>query len=120
MVNAMTTHEPLLVYGNVRNGGLIENLPSQAVVEVPCHVDADGIKPCRVGRIPGALAAAMTPHILCHEMAVEAVLRQDRELVYQAVQADPMTGMALTLPEIRAMVDELFAANAAYVTDWPS
>lgn len=120
MIHSIETHTPRLVYGNVRNGGLIENLPPQAVVEVPCHVDAAGVTPCRVGPIPAPLAAVMTPHIHIHEMAVEAVRRKDRRMVLQAVQADPMTATVLTLPRIRQMVDELMQENAAYMQDWPA
>ncbi len=118
MIDSIETDTPRLVYGNVRNGGLIENLPPQAVVEVPCHVDSAGVRPCRVGALPLPLAAAMTPHVLCHEMAVRAVLEKDRRLALQAVQADPMTAAVLTLPEIRQMVDELFEANRDYVEGW--
>ena len=118
MIHSIQTDTPRLIYGNVRNRGLIENLPPQGVVEVPCHVDAAGVRPCQAGAIPLPLAAAMTPHILCHEMAVQGVLNKDRQLIYQAVQADPMTGMILTLPKIRQMVDELLEENKQYMNDW--
>jgi alpha-galactosidase len=118
MIDSIETGTPRMVYGNVRNDGLIENLPPQAVVEVPCHMDANGVSPCRVGRIPLPLAAAMTPHVLCHEMAVEGVRRRDRRLVLQAIQADPMTGAVLTLPQIGEMVAELFEENREYTAGW--
>jgi len=118
MIHSIETDTPRLVYGNVRNRGLIPNLPRQAVVEVPCHVDANGVTPCRVGAIPLPLAAVMTPHVLCHEMAIAGFLRKDRQLILQAIQADPMTGMVLTLPKIREMVEELFEANKDYMKDW--
>lgn len=118
MIHSIETDTPRVVYGNVANRGLIENLPPQGVVEVPCNVDAAGVRPCRVGRIPMPLAAAMAPHVRCHEMAVEAFMRRDRTLARQAIQADPMTGMALTLHQIRLMTDDLFAANAEYLQDW--
>jgi len=118
MINAIQTNSPLMVYGNVRNRGLIENLPPQAVVEVPCYVDANGVLPCKVGRIPMPLAAAMAPHCAMHEMAVEAVMRKDRNLVRQAIQADPLTAAVLTLPQIRQMTDELLLENAEYIKNW--
>jgi hypothetical protein len=118
MIHSIETDTPRLVYGNVRNRGLIPNLPRQAVVEVPCHVDANGVTPCRVGAIPLPLAAVMAPHIHCHEMAIQGFLRKDRRLILQAIQADPMTGMVLTLPRIKEMVDELFEENKEYLRDW--
>lgn len=119
MVNSIETNTPYLVYGNGRNRGMIENLPPQAVVEVPCHVDGNGVSTCRVGKLPLSLAAVITPHILCHEMAIEGVLNKDRKLIMQAIQADPLTGAILTLPRIKEMVNELFHENREYTRDWP-
>jgi len=61
----------------------------------------------------------MTPHILLHEMAIQAVLTRDRRMIRQAIQADPMTGAVLTVPRIRQLADELMEANAEYMQDWP-
>ncbi|OGV83584.1 MAG: hypothetical protein A3K19_09800 [Lentisphaerae bacterium RIFOXYB12_FULL_65_16] len=119
IIHSLETGTRGLIYGNVPNRGLIENLPSQAMVEVPCVVDRNGIQPCRVGRIPPQLAAVMMPHISVQELAVLGALRKDRNLIRQAVQADPLTGAILTLPRLRAMVDELFAENRDYTSDWP-
>lgn len=118
MIDSIETNTPRMVYGNVRNHGLIENLPASAVVEVPCHVDSSGVLPCRIGRIPMPLAAAMAPHCALHEMAVEAVRQKDRTLIRQAIQADPLTGAVLTLPQIRQMTDELLAENREYLREW--
>ena len=118
IVHSLETGVPFSFYGNVPNHGLIENLPAQAIVEVPCLVDKNGIFPCRMGRIPPQLAAVMTPHIAIHEMAVQGTLTKDRRLIHQAIQADPLTAAVLTLPQIRDMVSELFQANRDYVADW--
>jgi alpha-galactosidase len=48
-------------------------------------------------------------------LAVEAALTGNRDHVYQAVMLDPLTGALLTLDRIRAMVDDLFAAEAAWL-----
>lgn len=105
-------------YGNVPNRGLIENLPDDGIVEVPCSADHNGIFASRVGRIPTQLAAVMRPHMALHDLAVTGTFEKNRRLIYQAVQADPLTGAILTLPKIRAMVDEMFAANGEYLSDW--
>ncbi|MFQ1040299.1 alpha-galactosidase, partial [Citrobacter koseri] len=42
IMNAIWTGEPSVIYGNVRNDGLIDNLPQGCCVEVACLVDANG------------------------------------------------------------------------------
>ncbi len=118
IIHAMESDEAEIFYGNVRNRGLIENLPAEAIVEVPCVADRNGIFPCRMGRIPTQLAAVMSPHIHLHELAVQGVLRKDRRMILQAIQTDPLTGTVLALPKIREMVNELFEENALYTRDW--
>ena len=44
IMNAIWTGEPSVIYGNVRNDGLIDNLPQGCCVEVACLVDANGIQ----------------------------------------------------------------------------
>src|SRR5439155_7895796 len=57
IVHAIETGVPTTVYGNVRNDGLIENLPPACCVEVPCLVDGGGVHPTGVGSLPPQLAA---------------------------------------------------------------
>jgi len=118
IVQALEGGEAQVFYGNVPNNGLIENLPPDSIAEVPCLVDSNGIVPGRVGRIPGQLAAVMLPHIALHDLAVTGTFAKDRRLIHQAVQADPLTGAILTLPKIKELVDEMFAANQEYAADW--
>jgi alpha-galactosidase len=117
-MNAMETGVPTLFYGNLRNHGLIENLPPEAAVEVPCVADATGITPARVGRIPAPLASLMRVHIGVHELAVAAAKTHDRRLVEQAVALDPMTAAICSLSQIRSMVAEMFEASRAYLPEW--
>jgi len=81
-------------------------------------VDHNGVTPCAAGAIPPQLAAAMTPHVFLNEMAVEAVLNQDKTLLRQALQADPLTSAILTLPQIKKMLDDLLKANQDYLDGW--
>ncbi len=63
---------------------MIDNLPAECAVEVPCHVDRNGIQPTRVGRIPGQLAGIMRLSVNVQEMAVTAALTGKREHIYHA------------------------------------
>jgi len=118
IVQALETGAPLMFYGNVYNTDLITNLPRHAVVEVPCLADGNGIFPCHVGDVPPQLASLQAQHIYVHQLALEGIKRRSRRLIRQAIQADPLTGAICTLPQIKALVQDMFAANAEYVRDW--
>lgn len=107
IIHAAVTGVPALIYGNVPNNGLIENLPPECVVEVPCHVDRIGIQPIRIGRIPSQLAAVMRLSISVQELTVEAALTGKRDRIYQAALMDPHTSAELSPDQIWRMVDEL-------------
>ena len=118
IVYGMQTGRPQVIYGNVANSGLIPNLPAGCCVEVPCLVDRNGVQPTAVGALPPQCAAVNRTNINVQELAVEAALSGDREHVYHAVMLDPLTGALLTLKQIRAMVDELFAAEAEWLPEF--
>lgn len=115
IVHSIETGQPRVVYGNVDNQGLIPNLPAGCCVEVPCLVDRNGVQPTAVGSLPPQCAALNRTNINVQELAVAAVLTEAREHVDQAVMLDPLTGALLTLEQIRAMVDELIAAEARWL-----
>jgi alpha-galactosidase len=112
IVNAIATGEPCVIYGNVRNVGLIPNLPADACVEVPCLVDANGVRGVPVPDYPHELAALNRTYLNPVELTVRAVLENRPELVRIAALLDPNASASLTLDEIDAVVDELFAAHA--------
>lgn len=98
--------------GNVLNNGLIENLPADSCVEVPCLVNKNGFQPVAVGKLPTQLAALNQTNISVQQLAVEGALKGRKEYIYNAVMMDPHTASVLTLDEIRNMTDELFEAHA--------
>jgi alpha-galactosidase len=118
IVYSMQTGRPRVIYGNVTNRGLIPNLPAGCCVEVPCLVDHNGVQPTAVGTLPPQCAAVNRTDVNVQELAVQAALSGDREHVYHAVALDPLTGALLTLKQIRAMADELLAAEATWLPDF--
>lgn len=115
ILDALETNVPFRFNGNVRNNGVITNLASNAIVEVPILTDGTGLHPCYVGELPPELAALNRTNLNVQEVVVEALKRQDRELVYRAVQLDPLTAAICTLDETRQMVDELFAEHEEWL-----
>jgi alpha-galactosidase len=114
IIHSMETDTPRVVYGNVANCGLIENLPRDCVVEVPCVVDRNGVQPTRIGQLPPQLAALMRTNVNVQALTVEAALTQRREHIYHAAMLDPHTAAELSLGEIWRLVDDLIEAHG----DW--
>jgi alpha-galactosidase len=115
VMEAIETNRPARINGNVPNRGLIENLPQGCCVEVPCLVDGNGVQPTAIGRLPTQLAAVNRTSINLQELVVEAALAGNVEAVYHAVMLDPLTAAVCTLPQIRAMVQEMLAAQAQWL-----
>ncbi len=101
--------------GNVRNFGLIDNLPSGCGVEVPVVASKHGIEPIHVGPLPDHLAIINNTTARCEELAVEAALSGDPKKVYQAVYMDPLSSAVLSLAEIKEMVAKMFDQNKDYL-----
>jgi alpha-galactosidase len=111
IIHSRETNTPRVIYGNVPNTGLIENLPRGACVELPVLVDAQGLQPTHIGNLPPQLAALCQTNINVQDLTVEAALTGRREHIYHAVMLDPHTATVLTLDKIWAMCDELIAAH---------
>jgi len=115
IMDAIVTGSPYKIGGNVLNsGGLLENLPKDACVEVPCLVDNSGVSPCYVGKLPLQLAAMNQSHINVHLLTIEAAVSLKKEYIYYAAMMDPHTGSELSIDEIRNLVDDLIEAHG----DW--
>jgi alpha-galactosidase len=114
IIHAMHTGQPQVIYGNVPNHGLIDNLPDGCCVEVPCLVDRNGVQPTRVGALPPQLAALVQTNINVQALTVEAALTGKREHIYHAAMLDPHTAAELSLDQIWSLVDDLMAAHG----DW--
>ena len=112
IIRAMETGEPAVIYGNVRNDGLLPGLPHGCCVEVPCVVDRTGLRPVAVPEYPPELAALNRTFANVVELTVRAVLDERPELVRHAAMLDPNTAATLTLDEIDALCAELTAAHA--------
>ncbi|MGW5685124.1 alpha-galactosidase [Nonomuraea sp. NPDC003754] len=111
VIHSIETGTPRVVHGNVRNGGLIANLPADACVEVPCLVDRAGMRPTRIGELPPQLAALNSTFLNVGELTVRAALEGRRDHVYHAAMLDPNASATLTLQQIHDLVDEMIAAH---------
>lgn len=118
ILHSLETGQPRVIYGNVPNHGLIDNLPQGCCVEVPCLVDTNGVQPTRIGALPPHLAALMQTNINVQALTVEAALTCKREHIYHAAMLDPHTAAELSLDEIWALVDDLIAAHGDWLPEY--
>ena len=114
IMEAMVTDVPYKIGGNVINNGLIENLPREACVEVPCLVNKFGIQPTVVGRIPTQCAAMNMTNINVQLLTIEAAVTRKKEHIYQAAMLDPHTSSELSIDDIVKLCDDLIEEHG----DW--
>lgn len=111
IIHSMETGVPRVIYGNVMNDGLIDNLPRESCVEVPCLVDKNGIQPTHIGQLPLQLSALIQTNINVQALTVEAALTHKREHIYHAAMLDPHTAAELDLDQIWNLVDAMIEAH---------
>ena len=101
--------------GNVRNFGLIDNLPEGCCVEVPVLASKRGLDAVHIGPLPAQLALMNNISARCEELAVEGAIAGDPQMIFHAIAFDPLTSAVLSLAEIKKMVNEMFEANKDYL-----
>ena len=107
---------PYRFNGNVRNTGLIGNLPEGCCVEVPAIASADGIEAEKTTPdLPAHLAIINNVSARAEEMVVEASLAGDERAIFHAICMDPLTSAVLSLEEIKTMTDEMFTKFRSYL-----
>jgi alpha-galactosidase len=80
---------------NTPNRGQIANLPLDVVVETNAHFSRDRVQPLVAGDLPAGVHALVSRHVANQEMIIEAALKRDRDLAFQAVFNDPTTNLPI-------------------------
>lgn len=121
IIEAREKRTPYRIHGNVYNssdggaGQLIANLPADGCVEVPVMVDANGLNPCRVGKLPPQMASICATNMAVFDRMAEAIIHKSREAAVHALLLDPLTAAVCSPREIKAMAMELFEAEKDYL-----
>ena len=118
IMEAMETNVPYKIGGNVLNNGLITNLPRNAVVEVPCLVDASGITPCYIGDLPEQCAALNRTNINVQLLTIDAAMTLKKERIYQAAMMDPHLQSELSIDDIVSLCDDMIAAHEGWLPEY--
>lgn len=118
ILEALETGRVYRGHFNVRNGGIITNLPEDCIVESPGFVDRFGINMVEGIELPLAAAATCQASVDVQRMAVRAALRGDVEVLKQSMLHDPLVGAVCTPDEVWQMVDEMLIAQAEWLPQY--
>ena len=120
IINAWMGGEIFRFNGNVPNTGIITNLPDRCCVEVPVFADRNSLNPVHVGALPPSVQPMVALSVAVEELAVEAALTGNPELVYQACCYDPLCSAVLGLQEIKDMVKAMLKKNKPHLPTFKS
>ncbi len=99
---------------NVLNaGGFIENLDRDTAVELPATVDADGVHPDAVGRLPEGFASLIRQQQGVQRLLVQAYRERSRKLLLQALLIDPVAGGHAR--QVERMLDHMLKIQSEYL-----
>ncbi len=99
---------------NVLNDSAITNLPSDAIVEVPIRVSAEGIRPIEVGPLPEAIAGICNLQVSIQKLIVEAYRQKSKHLLLQALVIDPITD---SVERAQQMMEFMLKAQSGYLPE---
>jgi alpha-galactosidase/6-phospho-beta-glucosidase family protein len=112
IIVALSGGRPVNAIVNRPNLHQIANLPKHAVVESMALVDSGGIHPFAMGKLPPAVANLIARHVANQEMIIDAALKGDKQMAFQALLNDPLTR---DIDAAAKMLDEMLAATKEYL-----
>ncbi len=118
ILEALETGRVYRGHFNVKNDGLITNLPADAIVETTGFVDRFGLNMLAGVTLPLACAATCMASINVQRMSVAAAVTGDVELLKLAVLHDPLVGAICSPEEVWQMVDEMLVAQAEWLPQY--
>ena len=90
LMAAIVTDRPTTMILDVANSGTLPGLPDDAVVEVPCTVDASGARPLPVAPLTGHMLGLVQQVKASEQLIVEASATRSAELAWRAFAGHPL------------------------------
>jgi len=98
---------------DVANAGALVGLADDAVVEVPCRVDAEGAHPLAQRPLPAEMIGLVGQAKAYEHLAVEAALSGSRRAVVRALLANPLVGQ---FPQAEELADAMLGENRRFLS----
>jgi 6-phospho-beta-glucosidase len=112
VIEAAYTNRANVIVVNAANRAALPCLPDDAVIEVPCLVNASGIFPLRQPEIPPAVWGLIAAVKNYEQLTVEAAVTGSREIALLALLAHPLVG---DYEKAKALLAEMLEANRTYL-----
>lgn len=113
-IRALLGLQDLVTNVNIPNKGQIPNLPLGAVVETNASFTADSVVPVFAGEIPESIYPLVSRICGEQQMIVQAALKRDLDLVFQAFLNDPL--VTVSMEEARKLFDEMIENTKSYLS----
>jgi len=97
---------------NVRNDGAIPNLAADAVVEVPCSIDAAGAHPLPQRQLPPDMLGLVEEVKAYERLTIAAAISGDRDTAVRALMANPLVR---SFDTARPLLDALLEAHREHL-----
>ena len=90
LMAALATGRPATMILDVPNGDLVPELPPEAVIEVGCVADADGVHPWPIAPVEASMLGLMTTVKAVEQLTIDAALHGDATLAWRALGQHPL------------------------------
>jgi 6-phospho-beta-glucosidase len=97
---------------NVPHRGTVRGWPADWVLEMPCKIGQDGIKPLPAEPLPPVCFGLLSAIKMYELLTVEAAVYGDREAAYQALLAHPL---GPTADRAQAVLDDMLQTHRDYL-----
>jgi 6-phospho-beta-glucosidase len=92
VMSGLVSDKPRTMVVNVRNENSIEDLPPEDVVEVPCTISKEGVKPKPCGRLPESVRGLVLAVKTYERTAIRAVIEKSWPVAQLAMLEYPIIG----------------------------
>ena len=97
---------------NIPNDGLIDNLPSDLVIEGPATINKEGVHGVKLGNIPKGIAALLRIEATIQDLCVEAILKESKKLALSCLAIDTKVG---SFDRAEKIYDEIYETQKKYL-----
>ncbi len=97
---------------NIPNDGLIDNLPSDLVIEGPATINKEGVHGVKLGKIPKGIAALLRIEATVQDLCVEAILKESKKLALSCLAIDTKVG---SFDRAEKIYDEIYETQKKYL-----